>query len=93
MDLLGDCLPMGLDAQVTVKGLVAFLVNLLLMTVCWQGALKERYRVCFCGVFSSTVFVQFCAACSRAQELFLWQLQKSCLKPWCWQVSVPLAVG
>lgn len=24
MDLLGDCLPIGLDAQVTVKGLVAF---------------------------------------------------------------------
>lgn len=24
MDLLGDCLPIGLDAQVTVKGLVCF---------------------------------------------------------------------
>lgn len=24
MDLLGDCLPIGLDAQVTVKGLAAF---------------------------------------------------------------------
>lgn len=39
MDLLGDCLPMGLDAQVTVKGLVAFLVNLLLMTVGSEGVL------------------------------------------------------
>lgn len=27
MDLLGVCLPIGLDAQVTVKGLVAFFGN------------------------------------------------------------------
>lgn len=40
MDLLGDCLPFGLDAQVTVKGLVSFSVNLLLITICLQRDLK-----------------------------------------------------
>lgn len=41
MDLLGVCLPIGLDAQVTVKGLVAFLVILLLIALCLQRALKQ----------------------------------------------------
>lgn len=40
MDLLGVCLPIGLDAQVTVKGLEAFLVNLLLIGICLQRGLK-----------------------------------------------------
>lgn len=40
MDLLGVCLPIGLDAQVTVKGLLAFLVILLLIALCVQRALK-----------------------------------------------------
>lgn len=57
MDLLGVCLPIGVDAQVTAKGLVSFLINLLLITICLQRALKSNLGFIVWGFFFPTIFV------------------------------------